>query len=213
MLEKTVKIYPFSELSEEVQNKLIEEYRNDGGDPFASEDVSDYFKEELNGLGYTDAKVYWSLGYCQGDGMAFECHLSCSEIKTLRDRLFSVGHRVRRVLRGQVLDCLSVDIKHEGHYYHWNSMRVEIDNCDYNYETPAQEECIVMLREAIAEDCKDTSHRLEKKGYEILEGYDSDEYIKETLGNSDTKYMVDGSVYHESWESDSQPPLPFEEAA
>jgi hypothetical protein len=54
---------------------------------------------------------------------------------------------------------------------------------------------------------------LEKKGYEILEGYDSDEYIAESFSNSDTLYLVDGTYYHESWESDSQPPLPFEAAA
>lgn len=213
MLEKVVKVYKYEELAPEVQAKLIERYRNDGGEPFATQDVSEYFKERLTELGYIDATVSWSLGYCQGDGMAFECHMCCSDLKTLRDRLFPAGHKVRRVLRGQVLDCISVDVKHEGHYYHWNSMRVEVDNTDYNHETPAQEECLVMLREAIAEDCKDTSRMLEKKGYEILEGYDSDEYIAESFSNSDTLYLVDGTYYHESWESDSQPPLPFEAAA
>ncbi len=212
MLEKTVRIYKFDELEPEVKASLIERYRNDGGNPFASEDVTEYFKEELETLGYVNATPYWSLGYCQGDGMAFECHLSCSDLKTLRDRLFPAGDRVRRVLNSAVLDCISVDVKHEGHYYHWNSMRVEVDNCNYNYETEAQAECLNLLRDAIAEDCKDTSKMLEKKGYEILEGYDSEEYITEDFQQRDTMYLADGTVYRESW-SYEPPQLPFEEAA
>ena len=214
--EKTIKVYRFTELSEEVQNKLIEKCREDGiYNDFQTQDISEDFRNRLEELGYGETKVGWSLSYSQGDGMAWDGSVSGSDLKTLRDRLFSKGHTVRRVLNSRVLDNLSMTVKQSGHYYHWNSMNVEIDNADYRYETPAQEAAIVQFREAIAEDVKDTSRMLEKEGYAAIEYNESDEVIRENIiaNNEDTWYMVDGRIFHETWESDAQPPLPFEVAA
>lgn len=215
MQEKTIKVYRFGELAPEVQAKLIQKCREDGVyNDFQTQDISEDFTNRLDELGYPDAKVYWSLGYCQGDGMAWEGTVSGLDLKVLLNRVFPVGHRVRRVLNSRVLGNLSLTVKHEGNYYHWNSMHVEIDNGDYNYETEAQAECIELLKEAVIEDVKDTSRTLEKEGYETIEYNDSEEVIRENIiaNNEDTWYMVDGRVYHESWETDTQPPLPFEVA-
>jgi hypothetical protein len=80
---KTIKIYNFDELSEEVKRKLIEkeiEYQHEAYCEdflenemkyYANELLKKYFKENKAEL----KNVYYSLSYCQGDGAMFEFDL------------------------------------------------------------------------------------------------------------------------------------------
>ena len=52
--------------------------------------VTEHFKDRLSGLGYPDdLLVEWSLGYCQGDGMAFYGRISLDDAESLMMRLLS----------------------------------------------------------------------------------------------------------------------------
>ena len=80
---KTIKIYNFNELSEDVKRKLIEkeiEYQHetycenwllDDMEDKAEELLEKYFKNNNTTL----KQVYYELSYCQGDGAMFEFDL------------------------------------------------------------------------------------------------------------------------------------------
>lgn len=64
----------FDDLSEEAKEKAREWYREGNDYPFLRDGLTEFIREEIEELGYSvsDFKVFWSLSYCQGDGVSFE---------------------------------------------------------------------------------------------------------------------------------------------
>lgn len=76
---KTIKVYDFEELSEEIQKKLIEEEKENIFESYLDlklcEDLTELAKEILEqhfGKKAIFNKIYYSLSYCQGDGAMIE---------------------------------------------------------------------------------------------------------------------------------------------
>jgi hypothetical protein len=72
MQKITVDVFKFEELSEKVQEKLIEKYRENNEMPFLSDCMEDEVLRILVDNGWksinNNLNLYYSLGYCQGDG-------------------------------------------------------------------------------------------------------------------------------------------------
>ena len=102
--------YSFDELSDEAKKKALEDWSKDLDYPFLTDDLREYIYEELTEMGYTIEGVatstkptirpYYSLSYCQGDGLMFEA--------TITDK-----------------DGNTYTIEHKGHYYHERSTNIE----------------------------------------------------------------------------------------
>jgi hypothetical protein len=101
-ITKEYKVYPFNELSPEAQEKAMEDWRMGDDLPFLAEGMVYRLKELLkeHKIKSDDARVYYSLSYCQGDGAMFEGTLYW---------------KARRI-----------SVKHLGYYYHSNSKTYEI---------------------------------------------------------------------------------------
>ena len=72
--QKTITLYSFSELSKEVQAKLIEEYRNDSAFidfEFTEQDIISEIENEAEAMGIQDFDFKYSGFYSQGDGASF----------------------------------------------------------------------------------------------------------------------------------------------
>lgn len=117
--------YQFSELSEEAKDRAIEAYvethQESLFDQHDSESLSDFMKQDLadhyhlgDGL-----EVGWSLGYSQGDGVCFWGLVDISQFLRAERKLKAFGEIINRA---------TARILHEGHYCHWNSMRVEVES-------------------------------------------------------------------------------------
>ena len=80
---KTIKIYNFDELDEDVKRKLIEKEIEEQHELYCEDWLLNDLKEKAKELlkkyfrnNYTDLKyVYYDLSYCQGDGAMFEFNL------------------------------------------------------------------------------------------------------------------------------------------
>lgn len=74
MRQITKNIYSFEELSTEAKEKAIEYFRENEDYPFLKEDLEMQLEDLLkeNGIKATEAKLYYSLSNCQGDGLMFE---------------------------------------------------------------------------------------------------------------------------------------------
>lgn len=135
-----------------------------------------HFKKALAHLGFGDCeKVYWSLGWCQGDGMAFEARIEGDGLKTIiQERLYS---KYGRYFEKYVDQGLAFNLTHSGRYTHWNSMSCEVDwdvlrgfENDLKPHLYAKLEArAIELRDEIDEYVKEVSKQLEADGYAILE--------------------------------------------
>ena len=164
----------FSELQYRAQETAVSDER-DRGDRFDWDDaefLTEDFKTQLAEQGFEETEVYWSLGYCQGDGVAFYGRVYPESLKEkdcqakrLIDALEAAG------------DTVYIEITGAGsHYHHWNSMTVEIEfeNESEDEDLPAR---LKIARSALRENLEDyldervkeISRELEKSGYAEIE--------------------------------------------
>lgn len=188
----------FSELCREAQDFVVSQER-DSSDRFDWDDagfLTEDFKTQLAEYGFEEAEVYWSLGYCQGDGVAFYGRVYAeslkekdSKAKRLIDALYTAG------------DSLYIEITGEGgHYHHWNSMTVEIE-----FESETDDEDLPArlkiarpvlreeLEEYLGERVKEISRELEKSGYAEIEYRYNETAIREELREREHLYEKDGA--------------------
>ena len=74
-VEKTIKLYEFKELSEDVQDGIISNYLQDLPG-WWSDDVEERIRNEAESLGIKDFDFCWSGFWSQGDGLSFTGSLS-----------------------------------------------------------------------------------------------------------------------------------------
>jgi hypothetical protein len=188
----------FSELSQESQGLAVAGERDDSKrfDRDDAEFLTEDFKTRLAELGFEEAEVYWSLGYCQGDGVAFYGRVYAESLKE-KDR-----HSARLITALEVAgDTLYIEITGKNnHYHHWNSMTVEIEFVSENEDEdlparlkiarPALRE---NLEEYLAERIKEISRELEKSGYAEIEYRTDEETIRNDLTEREHLYEKDGT--------------------
>lgn len=181
----TFNAYTYEELSDKAKEKARDGWRHSlqGGDPFLSDVITDDFKMRLEEVGLpTD--VSWSLGYCQGDGVAFSGYVDLEKYTRI--------HELRGW--GPVEDFFEIKIYQVGRYTHWNSMSYEVN---YIGDDDAPEAFWVLFHEEklldhIKERVKEISRELEAAGYAEIEYRNSDEFIAEEIIGNEWWFSEDG---------------------
>lgn len=198
----------FDELSEEAKKSAIENERNserrfnDDDAAFLTED----FQNQLAEKGFEAVKVFWSLGYCQGDGVAF---YGCVYANDLKAKDSEAKKLIERLERSG--DEISIEITGANNWYHHrNSMTVEIDfeNDLEEEELPARLKiALPFWREEfenyLSEMVKEISTELEKSGYAEIDYRYEDETISRDLSESDNLYKKDGTQAMSEFEFES----------
>lgn len=188
----------FPELKPEAQELAVSKER-DSPERFDWDDaefLTEDFKTQLAEFGFEDAEVYWSLGYCQGDGVAFYGRIypeSLKEKDRTAKRLIDALHTAG--------DELYIEITGEGgHYHHWNSMTIEIEfeNESDDEDLPARLKIArpvlrENLEEYLNERVKEISRELEKSGYAEIEYRYDETAIREDLQEREHLYEKDGT--------------------
>ena len=178
MKEITIKKYTFEELSKDVQEHLIDEYRE------AMEynsDLEDHLKGRLHELTGLSFDLAYSLNYMQGDGLRFTGRIEGDEIKKL-----PFAHLVK--------DAENTIINITPSSRWCNSYKVDIDidaNICYASQDYYDDEW-EKLQDAIEEWYNGVRDTLEEEGYKYIEEMESDEYIRECLIALEQLYMEDG---------------------
>jgi hypothetical protein len=194
--EHIVKVYRYSELSDEAKEKARMDWIDKGHawDPgYDSDMLTQNFKEILQEKGFEkDVEVFWSLGNNQGDGVAFSGSLDIAkyirENKLAQKFMKLVGH-------------IYATVKHSGRYAHRNSMEVIVgeEETDARSIGPKDwfpgkptSELIKEFQSDLEEDVKDISRELEKIGYAEIEYRQSEEYIADMFEANDFEFTEDG---------------------
>jgi hypothetical protein len=188
----------FSELKPEAQAFAVSEERerSDRFDWDDAEFLTEDFKTQLAEYGFEETEVYWSLGYCQGDGVAFYGRVHAESLK-------EKDCEARRLIAAfeSAGDEIYIEITGENnHYHHWNSMTVEIE-----FENEIEDEDLPArlkiarpvlrenLEEYLAERVKEISRELEKSGYAEIEYRYDETAIREELSEREHLYEKDGT--------------------
>ena len=188
----------FSELNQEAQEIAVATER-DTPQRFDWDDaefLTEDFKSQLAEYGFEETEVYWSLGYCQGDGAAFYGRVYPESLKEkdrqaarLIDALHTAGDAIYIEITGA-----------NNHYHHWNSMTVEIEfeNEIDDEDLPARLKIArpalrENLEEYLNERVKEISRGLEKCGYAEIEYACDEETIRNDLIEREHLYEKDGT--------------------
>ncbi len=188
----------FDELSDEAKEFAIENERNSGRrfDDDEASFLTEDFQNQLAEKGFESVKVFWSLGYCQGDGVAFYGRVFADDLKAkdinakkLIERSEAAGDEISIEITGA-----------NNRYHHRNSMTVEVDfeNEADDDDLPAR---LKIARPVWREDfesylsdkVKEISSELEKSGYAEIDYCYEDETIKRDLSERDDLYEKDGT--------------------
>ncbi|MDQ3042363.1 MAG: hypothetical protein M3R11_08325 [Acidobacteriota bacterium] len=188
----------FSELSHPAQEFVVSEERErpERFDWDDAEFLTEDFKMQLAERGFEETKVYWSLGYCQGDGVAFYGRVYPESLK-------EKDCKAKRLIAALEAagDTLYIEITGEGgHYHHWNSMTVEIEfeNESEDEELPARLKIARSvlrenLEEYLAEKVKEMSRELEKSGYAEIEYQYDENTVRDELLEREHLYEKNGT--------------------
>lgn len=179
MKKITIKTYEFEELSEDVQERLIREYRQ--YEDYTSYDLEHYLNERLKELTGLSFDLAYSLNNMQGDGLRFTGQIDGEEIDKLPFAHLVKDSRVTIITifpksgwnRSYSVD-IDIDARED-----WSSQEYTDDEWDN-------------LQEAVDEWYNGIRDTLEEEGYKYIEEVESDEYIREILINCDDMYMEDG---------------------
>ena len=177
MKEITIKAYTFEELSKDVQERLVKEFRSEC---CYNDDLEDYLRERLKELTGLSFNLEYSLNYLQRDGLRFTGRIEGEEINKLPFSLL-------------VKDVESTIIKIIPYGAEYD-VDIDIDASEsYDYQEYTDEEW-EKLQEVVEEWYKSVRDTLEKEGYKYIEEMESDEYIRECLIALENLYMADGRV-------------------
>lgn len=163
-----VDVYKFDELDPKVQEKVIQEFREDEQFDFLDEYLTSYVEEKLKENNITivdDLELYYDLSYSQGSGLCFTGKFSFNK------------------------DGVEYDAKitHSGNYYYARSV-------DINVVTPEGEEATDDVTFYFQDIYTKIAKDAERYGYGVMEEQTSDEAIKENIKLNDYEFYADGRL-------------------
>ena len=195
------KVYYFEELSEKAKNRAIEDYRRGGTwEQWDSENLSEYFKERLMEYGfYNDVQIEFSLGYCQGDGVAFYGGIDFSIwLKNHQDHFTKKELKRLEWLNEECGVELSTTRNSYGyHYSHYNTMNTNVTYSEYRdfRGSDLLDEVLDKVEKLFEDEVVELSRDFESIGYKEIEYRDSNECIIEIILANEYEFMEDGSRY------------------
>jgi len=192
MRQEQVNVYKFSELSDDVKEKVLDKFRDIETMHEYWDFIFENFKEDNK---FEVGEIYFSGFSSQGDGAMFE--YSDYDWKGWVNGL-SLPEWKKRVL----LACdVSVSGVHRGNYYHYNTCS---HDCDidlpgmYTHDNVCK--FIGDFAEQFEQHIKDEYKSLCSDLYRALEReYDdltSDETVKESIEANEYEFFQNGTLYH-----------------
>lgn len=213
--QKTITLYSFSELSKEVQSKLIKEYSNDESFldfDFAERHTLREIENEAEVMGIQDFDFRYSGFWSQGDGASFTGTLTKELVVEILEResssTFLHSAKDWAKLYGNNIEVNIV--RHSSMYVHENTV-----SCEFEYDTDELEisrEDYERITGYLNNWKNNLCHKLYRRLLESYEELISDENITERLSELEEVFLSNGkilstNVFDEEEEEDY--PVPY----
>jgi hypothetical protein len=175
MQRYTVTRYTYDELGPEAQEKALEWWREQKWADDSSWWLTPMLQEHLSdalGSESQDLKLYYSLSYSQGDGVAIEGRLTPADAPLLS---WPEG-------------AAYAYLKHSGHYYHEYSFSVNLESDEGD---DVAGDAADIFTQQLRDICKD----LESVGYKAIEADLADDSILEDIrANTEDDWTAEGKL-------------------
>ena len=196
IIKTETKTYKFEELTEESQQKAIDNNRDMNTDYEWWDYEYDDFKTVGALMGVDIAEIYSSGFSSQGDGACFEGSYaykkgSVKAVKEYAPKDEELHRIVAELASLQKTNfyCLEASIKHSGHYYHEMCTSITVINSNNRYS------CNLDYVDDIREALRDFMNWLYKRLSSEYDYLTSDEAIKEALIINAYDFTSDGTIY------------------
>lgn len=178
-------VFRFDQLKNKIKEKVYSE-ASQLENKFHCDMVSNAFKENLEHLGLQDVlECFWSLGYRQGDGVAFFQKKGTSFTQDIIDRyasqFFSKQPRKAHLISWLFQeDYFRMEIvRHNHRYTHENSFHIEYETFLGNKTRSKIENIIQEFCEIFEVFLREQCRSFATQGYSILEHYNMEYYERE----------------------------------
>ena len=201
MRTETIKLYKFEELSEKVQEKVIEKKYNINLHHEWWESVYEMYMQDETGFDID--KIYFSGFYSQCDGAMFEGSPNKNILNFITPNYRNEAYqkdwsKVIKLIKNDHINIYG-SFTHKGNYYNSKSYSDNLDaemNNDWygkNYSNIEDilEDILEGIREYYEDLCNKIYHSLEQEH----EYYSSREAIEETISCNDYEFTEDGEQY------------------
>jgi hypothetical protein len=198
-----IEVYEFNELDKKVQEKVIENYRDNMElTELDYEYLEGSWKEELKRKGYRREDKYFDfcLNHCQGDGVSLTGRIIYEELlnvmlERFEDRIDLINFIVRYKISLKIDNINSrycnesiIEVKSEQDWYdYYDEDEFEGEDID-DFENTLEE-----IEGLIEKDLKDICRwTLEPMGYQYLDYIYSNEHIEEIIRYNNQDYFQNG---------------------
>lgn len=195
MRNVNVNVYEFDELSKDVQEDVIERYRDRLAD-LLNEDLEDIMYQELNNyVDILDFELRYSLNCCQGDGVSFTGSVEGKEeLLVLASLVYDnkIPKNILRLINWNII--YKIDFARSNyHYVHKYSVQINIiDNYNTNKDYCHINRAITEFEKAINKWYSQVCDTMEKFGYDTKENLYSDDNIKSYIEENECEFFIDG---------------------
>jgi len=191
MKKVIIETFEFSELSEEAQKYAIQKYRDNMEVDLVGFD--DQAEEKINHAGFENTKLQYRLSNSQGDGLSFSADGYTGLLDLIKGKLGEGKGKSAEA----IYNYCGLTIKgNKGRYCYASEKDIELEFQYYNRDLANVENLIECVEADIQDVYMNLCKELEKIGYEEIEYQYSDEYIKETLLDSEYyMFTEDGKSY------------------
>ena len=191
MRTKTVNVYTYSELSEKAKEYARMTYGQFDDVEFLTEEM----KLQLHDAGFPDAKVNWSLAFCQGDGVCFmgEWYGRDDGMKEMVVQAYKgeVPKNVQRILPFVRLQLT----KFEHYYCHAYTVSAEVDIVEnYVGNIDRIEAIMEELEKDLNEYRIEMCEKLERFGYGYIEDCESEERFADDAEANEWEFYENGEM-------------------
>lgn len=176
MKTKTINLYEFDELSDEVKNKVVERFREKNDYHFLEENLNECLSEllEKNNIKVinNDLNLRYSLGYSQGDGVSF---IGTFKFKDLNFKINSSS----------------------SHYCHSKTTDIYLIDFDDDNDDDLSELVKENIKNEFEQIYYNICDEIEKNGYAYIEAEDDEKNIIENIKLNEYTFRKDGSLEDE----------------
>jgi hypothetical protein len=172
MQDYQVRRYSFTELDDKAKEGAINAMRESLYEVIDSSDISEYLTECVYiGLGGRPSiDLAYSLGYCQGDGVAIYGTIKREDAPDLS--------------WPEEASYVELSKNSWGHHYsHWNTFNVDIYS---------EEDEVIENKYILETQLRDLCRQLERDGYKYIEGSTTEEVAIDQLLDAGDVFTIDG---------------------
>ena len=185
----TTNLYKFSELSKEVQEKLLEKNRyyetqlDDWHDP-----ITEGFTEDMAEAGFAEIETQFSGFYSQGDGACFMGRVT--DLRLFMENFENLPQEVRDFDGAMEIAIIKRGTTFASRYCHSNTIEANIEV--YDIQMP---DFIRAFETTVTEWARTQSDKYYKALDKYYEEITSDESVTEVLEEKGEVFLKDGSYF------------------